>query len=109
MRSCIALSMMLLMWSCYPGTSCENHNVDELYSFLIGGLCILAGYQFYRGVNETREEFESKYGKVWNTEELKKDFRVKAQAPFVLVDRKRDNVQGTLMFNHEPRFYFHLK
>jgi hypothetical protein len=27
-------------------------------------------------------------------------------APFVVVIRKSDRVKGTLMFNHDPRYYY---
>lgn len=56
---------------------------------------------------ETRQDFEKKFGQVWDTTELQNDFKVQAfQAPFVLVVRKSDNKQGSLQFNHNPRFYF---
>ena len=54
-----------------------------------------------------REDLESQYGQVWNTEELSRDFSVEGfLAPFVLVTRKADGVRGSLMFQHMPRFYF---
>ena len=56
---------------------------------------------------QDRPEAEKKYGKVWDTEELKKDFEVRAFfAPFVLVVRRSDGVVGALTFQHSPRFYF---
>ena len=43
----------------------------------------------------------------WNTQELGRDFIVHSFcAPFVVVTRKSDGKKGTLMFNHNPRFYF---
>ncbi len=57
---------------------------------------------------QTREELETvTEGPVWNTEELGRDFTVIGfMAPFVNVIRKSDNAKGTLMFQHNPRFYF---
>lgn len=57
-----------------------------------------------------RKELEEKYGKVWNTEELSKEFSVKGfGAPFVVVVRLSDNVKGSMEFQHSPRFYFDFK
>ena len=57
-----------------------------------------------------RERLESKYGKVWSTEELGQDFDVTGfMAPFVVVRRKSDNKKGSLEFQHRPRFYFNWK
>ncbi len=54
-----------------------------------------------------RASLEAKYGQVWETDELGRDFEVKGfLAPFVVVRRKSDGVLGTLMFQHEPRLYF---
>jgi hypothetical protein len=54
-----------------------------------------------------RAELERKFGTVWNTEELSRDFEVKGfQAPFVVVKRKSDGKIGSLMFQHAPRYYF---
>jgi hypothetical protein len=45
--------------------------------------------------------------KRWNTLELKKEFEVIGfMAPFVAVIRKSDGKKGSMMFTHEPRFYF---
>lgn len=49
------------------------------------------------------------YGEVYNTEELTEKFSVISfMAPYVDVIRKADNVEGTLAFNHRPRFYFNF-
>jgi len=54
-----------------------------------------------------RSDFEKKYGRVWNTDELKNDFDVVAfMAPFVEVKRKEDGQKGLLVFNPNPRYYF---
>lgn len=56
-----------------------------------------------------REGLEAVHGKgnVWDTEELQRDFAVRSfLAPFTMVVRKSDGKQGTLMFQHSPRFYF---
>lgn len=44
-----------------------------------------------------REALEDKYGQVWNTEEMTKDFSVSGfMAPYVVVHRKADGKRGTL-------------
>ena len=58
-------------------------------------------------VQGDRAYLEEKHGQVWDTSQLQRDFQVAAfMAPFVLVTRKSDNVQGTLLFQHSPRYYF---
>lgn len=55
----------------------------------------------------SRQVLELEYDKVWNTQELSQDFEVKGfLAPFVYVKRKSDGAEGSLMFQHRPRFYF---
>lgn len=55
----------------------------------------------------TRDELAAVYGQTWDTDELRRDFEVTAfLAPFVLVRRKSDGVEGTLQFRHHPRIYF---
>lgn len=57
-----------------------------------------------------RAELEAKYGQVWNTEELGRDFIVKGfMAPYVVVERKHDGKVGSLEFQHRPRFYFNFQ
>jgi|6_EtaG_2_1085325.scaffolds.fasta_scaffold00400_16 hypothetical protein len=54
-----------------------------------------------------REELERLHGQVWDTEELQEDFEVRGfAAPFVLVKSTRDGENGTLLFQHSPRYYF---
>lgn len=54
-----------------------------------------------------RDALEEKYGKVWDTKELQEDFRVIGFfAPFAAVERKSDGVNGAVMFQHFPRYYF---
>lgn len=54
-----------------------------------------------------RESLENKYGKVWDTSELTRDFEVSGfLAPFVAVKRKADGKKGMLTFQHHPRYYF---
>jgi len=58
-------------------------------------------------VQADRARLEAEYGQVWNTEELTRDFAVTGfAAPFVLARRKSDGVEGSLMFQHHPRFYW---
>ena len=56
-----------------------------------------------------REKLETVYGKdnVWDTQELQRDFSVQGfAAPFCIVTRKSDGKRGSVMFQHNPRFYF---
>jgi hypothetical protein len=54
-----------------------------------------------------RAALESRHGQIWNTEELALDFEVQGfAAPLVVVKRKADGRVGSLMFQHNPRFYF---
>ena len=54
-----------------------------------------------------RELLELEYGQVWDTGQMTTDFDVLGfGAPFVVVQRKSDGQKGTLMFQHNPRFYF---
>ena len=56
-----------------------------------------------------RARLEAKYGQVWDTEQLQKDFEVQGfMAPFVGVRRKSDGKKGAIMFQHHPRFYFNF-
>ena len=55
----------------------------------------------------TKEELAKEYEGVWDMEELRKEFDVSGfLAPFVSVTRKSDGVKGTMMFQHDPRYYF---
>jgi len=56
---------------------------------------------------QLRQELESKYGQVWNTDELRRDFEVTGFCyGMVVVKRKSDGVVGSLDFTHLPRFYY---
>ena len=55
----------------------------------------------------SRADLESKYGQVWDTDEMCRDFEaIGFAAPLVVVRRRSDRVRGSLMFQHHPRFYF---
>jgi hypothetical protein len=55
----------------------------------------------------SREALEAKHGQVWDTTELQRDFEVLGfMAPLIIVRRRSDGVRGSLMFQHDPRFYF---
>ncbi len=46
----------------------------------------------------------------WDTKQLQEDFNVLSfAAPYVIVVRKSDLVEGTLQFNHSPRVYFNFQ
>jgi hypothetical protein len=56
---------------------------------------------------DERKRLEAVHGQVWDTKQLQEDFEVKGfLAPFVIVERKRDNQRGVMMFQQSPRFYF---
>jgi hypothetical protein len=55
----------------------------------------------------SRQALEARYGQVWDTQELSRDFEVEGfMAPLVVVRRKADGQRGSLEFQHQPRFYF---
>lgn len=59
------------------------------------------------GPESCRRELEARYGEVWDTSELARDFEVIGfAAPFVVVTGRSDGVKGSLAFKHNPRFYF---
>jgi len=68
--------------------------------------------QMVQEINENageRAELEARYGQVWDTSELQRDFDVIGfMAPFVVAIRKSDGVKGSLEFQHQPRFYFNF-
>jgi hypothetical protein len=58
-------------------------------------------------IAEVRARLEKAHGQVWDTEELQRDYTVTGfLAPFVGVVRKSDGVEGSMMFQARPRFYF---
>lgn len=57
-----------------------------------------------------RAALEARYGQVWDTEELRRDFEVIGfMAPFVVVRRLSDGVKGSMEFRHSPRYYFNFQ
>ena len=55
----------------------------------------------------SRSALEAQHGKVWDTGELSAEFEVTGfMAPFVVVNRKLDGKTGSMMFQHNPRYYF---
>lgn len=56
---------------------------------------------------QERPALEEDWGQVWDTQQLSNDFEVLGyMAPYVVVIRKSDNKRGSLMFQHQPRYYF---
>ena len=54
-----------------------------------------------------RAALEARYGQVWTTGEMGRDFEALGfAAPFVIVQRRADHQLGSLIFQHRPRFYF---
>ena len=63
-------------------------------------------YELNRDPRE-RTELEKQYGRVWDTQELGREFEVLGfMAPYVVVRRRADGAKGSLMFQHDPRYYF---
>lgn len=57
-----------------------------------------------------RSALEARYGEVWDTEQLARDFTVIVfLAPIIVVRRKSDGVKGSLEFQHQPRYYFNFQ
>ena len=57
-----------------------------------------------------RELLEKKYGQVWDTQEVQKDFEVIGfLAPFIGVKERATGKEGTMLFQHSPRYYFQFK
>lgn len=55
----------------------------------------------------SREALEAQYGQVWDTDQLRQEFDVIGfGAPLVVVRRKADGQKGSMMFQHQPRYYF---
>ena len=58
----------------------------------------------------SRETLEAEYGQVWDTADLARDFIITGfLAPLVVVKRKSDGKQGSLEFQHQPRFFFNFQ
>jgi len=58
----------------------------------------------------SRPALEAMHGQVWDTTELQRDFRVVGfLAPFVHVCRRDNGEEGSMEFQHQPRFYFNFK
>lgn len=56
-----------------------------------------------------REALEARYGQVWDTEQLGRDFEVLGfMAPYVVVSRRADGMKGSLEFQHQPEVLFPL-
>jgi len=57
-----------------------------------------------------RAALEATHGRVWDTDELGREFEVVGfLAPYVVVRRKSDGQVGSLEFQHQPRFYFNYQ
>lgn len=55
----------------------------------------------------SREALEAQHGQVWDTQQLGEEFEVLGfMAPVVVVRRRSDGKKGSLMFQHNPRFFF---
>lgn len=58
----------------------------------------------------SREVLEAQYGQVWDTNQLCEDFEVIGfMAPLVVARRRSDGAEGSLEFQHSPRYYFSWK
>ena len=57
-----------------------------------------------------RIRLEVKYGQVWDTAEMTREFNVIGfGASYIVVHRKSDSIRGSLEFQHRPRLYFNFK
>lgn len=57
-----------------------------------------------------RAELEDMWGQVWDTDQLTRDFQVVSFcAPFINAIQRATGKKCTLLFQHEPRFYFDLQ
>jgi hypothetical protein len=57
--------------------------------------------------NAERAKLEEKYGEVLTTSQMQELYSVEGfLSPFVVCRRKSDGKRGTLMFSHDPRYYF---
>ena len=57
-----------------------------------------------------RPYLERRYGQVWDSAELARDFEVlEFAAPFAIVRRKADRKLGSVLFQHSPRYYFSFR
>lgn len=57
----------------------------------------------------SREALEAQHGRVWNTDELSREFIVEGfLAPLIVLRRKSDGQRGSMEFQHHPRFYFNF-
>jgi hypothetical protein len=55
----------------------------------------------------SRETLEAAYGQVWDTKQMQVDFVPHSfGAPMIIVTRKSDNIKGSLLFQHNPRFFY---
>lgn len=60
--------------------------------------------------NQDMASLESKYGRLWTTNELTRDFEVIGfLAPFISVKHRSDGKKGSLQFQHKPRYYFNFE
>jgi hypothetical protein len=58
----------------------------------------------------SREDLEARFGDVYDTRQLQESFTVLSfLSPFCVVSRKSDGVRGSIMFQHDPRFYHSFK
>ena len=57
----------------------------------------------------SREALQARHGRVWDTEELAREFEALGfLAPYVVVRRRADGRKGSLEFQHHPRLYFNF-
>jgi len=82
-------------------------NMDPTEAIRRAGVAEINGAIESDNEGSERCRLEIEYGKVWDTEELGRDFEVIGFcSPCVEVRRKQDGQRGTLFFQHHPRFYF---
>ena len=79
----------------------KEHTVDETEP---------ARRQLVKDINAdpgSREFLENQFGQIWDPRQLEDDFVLEGfMAPFVVGTKKDTGKRGSLMFQHNPRFYF---
>jgi len=94
----------------------EKHGLDDFTTLNDFRFNLEMAYQEYHNLNEDDFDYTEtdriflsgeKQKKNMTTEQMQEKYEVIAfAAPLVIVKRKSDNVEGTLQFDHRPRFYY---
>lgn len=59
--------------------------------------------------DQVKQSLAEQYGEVWSTDEMLALFEVLGFSyGVVVVQRRSDGIEGTLAFDHSPRFYYNF-